>query len=82
MNSGVYAFHYPALARALASLTARNAQGEYYLTDTVAWLGRDGLGAAVVCADDHRELLGINTVEQLAEAARVREELDAAGEGR
>ena len=82
VNSGVYAFDYPALARALSSLTARNAQGEYYLTDTVAALGRAGLGTAVVRADDHRELLGINTVEQLAEAARVRAELDAAGEGR
>jgi bifunctional UDP-N-acetylglucosamine pyrophosphorylase/glucosamine-1-phosphate N-acetyltransferase len=82
VNSGVYAFDYPALARALSSLTARNAQGEYYLTDTVAALGRAGLGTAVVCADDYRELLGINTVEQLAEAARVRAELGAAGEGR
>ena len=82
VNSGVYAFRYPALAVALSSLTASNAQGEYYLTDTVARMGRDGLVTAVVCAGDHRELLGINTVEQLAEAARVREELDAAGEGR
>jgi bifunctional UDP-N-acetylglucosamine pyrophosphorylase / glucosamine-1-phosphate N-acetyltransferase len=82
VNSGVYAFDYPALVGALSSLTARNAQGEYYLTDTVAGLGREGLGTAVVCAGDYRELLGINTVEQLAEAARVREELDAAGEGR
>ncbi|HVP14657.1 MAG TPA: NTP transferase domain-containing protein, partial [Terriglobales bacterium] len=71
VNSGVYAFDYPALARALGSLTIRNAQGEYYLTDTVAVMVREGLRAAVVCADDHRELLGINTVEQLAEAERV-----------
>jgi bifunctional UDP-N-acetylglucosamine pyrophosphorylase / glucosamine-1-phosphate N-acetyltransferase len=82
VNSGVYAFNYPALAGALSTLTVRNAQGEYYLTDTVARLGRDGLETAVVCADDYRELLGINTVEQLAEAARVRAELDVAGEGR
>jgi bifunctional UDP-N-acetylglucosamine pyrophosphorylase / glucosamine-1-phosphate N-acetyltransferase len=82
VNSGVYAFDYPSLARALATLTTRNAQGEYYLTDTVARLAQEGLGAAVVCADEYRELLGINTVEQLAEAARVREELRAAEEGR
>jgi len=75
VNSGVYAFRYPALAEALASLTARNSQGEYYLTDTVALMGARGLGTAVVCAPDHRELLGINTVEQLAEAERVRLEL-------
>ena len=75
VNSGVYVFRYPALADALASLSARNAQGEYYLTDTVALMGRQGLRTAVVCAPDHRELLGINTVEQLAEAGRVHAEL-------
>ena len=80
VNSGVYAFRYPALAETLSSLTARNSQGEYYLTDTVALMGRRGLGTAVVCAADHRELLGINTVEQLAEAGRVQREL-AGGPG-
>ena len=82
VNSGVYAFHYPALLGALATLTARNAQGEYYLTDTVARLAELGLGTAVVCAPDHRELLGINTVEQLEEAERVHRQLGEGEEGR
>lgn len=71
VNSGIYAFSYPALASVLSSLTATNAQGEYYLTDTVSLLRERGERAAVVCASDHRELLGINTVEQLAEAEAV-----------
>jgi bifunctional N-acetylglucosamine-1-phosphate-uridyltransferase/glucosamine-1-phosphate-acetyltransferase GlmU-like protein len=37
----------------------------------VALLQREGHHAAVVCADDYRELLGVNTLEQLAEAERV-----------
>ena len=78
VNSGVYAFDYPRLAETLASLSARNAQGEYYLTDTVGLMNRRGLRTAVVCAGDHRELLGINTVEQLAEAERVHRELGTA----
>jgi len=82
VNSGIYAFRYPALAETLSSLTARNAQGEYYLTDTVALMGERGLGTAVVCAGDHRELLGINTVEQLAEAGRVQRELAGGAEPR
>jgi bifunctional UDP-N-acetylglucosamine pyrophosphorylase/glucosamine-1-phosphate N-acetyltransferase len=82
VNSGVYAFHYPALAETLASLTARNAQGEYYLTDTVVLMGQRGFGTALVCAADHRELLGINTVEQLAEAGRLRRELTGGAEPR
>jgi bifunctional UDP-N-acetylglucosamine pyrophosphorylase / glucosamine-1-phosphate N-acetyltransferase len=68
VNSGIYAFSYPALAGVLSSLTATNAQGEYYLTDTVTLLQERGARAAVSCATDHRELLGINTVDQLAEA--------------
>ncbi len=75
VNSGIYAFRYPALERALAQLTAHNAQGEYYLTDTVSILQREGAATAVVCAPDHRELLGINTVDQLADAERVHAEL-------
>jgi len=71
VNSGIYAFSYPALAGVLSSLTAANSQGEYYLTDTVALLRGRGGRAAVVCAADHRELLGINTVDQLAEAEAV-----------
>ncbi len=71
VNSGIYAFSYPALASVLSSLTANNSQGEYYLTDTVSLLRGRGARAAVVCANDHRELLGINTVDQLAEAETI-----------
>ena len=68
VNSGIYAFDHAALAGILSSLTANNSQGEYYLTDTVALLQAKGARAAVWCAEDARELLGINTLEQLAEA--------------
>jgi bifunctional UDP-N-acetylglucosamine pyrophosphorylase/glucosamine-1-phosphate N-acetyltransferase len=75
VNSSIYAFDYPALVTVLSQLTAHNAQGEYYLTDTVSLLQRVGKQAAVVLAPDARELLGINTVEQLAEAERIHHEL-------
>jgi bifunctional UDP-N-acetylglucosamine pyrophosphorylase / glucosamine-1-phosphate N-acetyltransferase len=75
VNSGIYAFSYPELVTVLSQLTAHNAQGEYYLTDSVALLRRGGLKACVVCAPDYRELLGINTVEQLGEAERLQREL-------
>ena len=74
MNSGIYAFRYPALEAVLSQLTAHNAQGEYYLTDTVSILKRAGKRTAVVCAPDHREMLGVNTVEQLGEAAEIHRE--------
>jgi bifunctional UDP-N-acetylglucosamine pyrophosphorylase/glucosamine-1-phosphate N-acetyltransferase len=75
INSGIYVFRYPALAAVLGALSAHNAQGEYYLTDTVVLLQRAGHTAGVVCAPDYRELLGINTPEQLAEAERIGREL-------
>jgi bifunctional UDP-N-acetylglucosamine pyrophosphorylase/glucosamine-1-phosphate N-acetyltransferase len=71
VNSGIYAFRYPELDQALSGLSANNAQGEYYLTDTVGLIRRAGGAAGVVCAPDYRELLGINTVEQLEEAERL-----------
>lgn len=79
VNSGIYAFDYPKLANVLSRLTAQNSQGEYYLTDTVLLLKRDGHAAAVVLAPDHRELIGINTVEQLAEAEAIYRARAAAG---
>jgi len=71
VNSGIYVFEYPVLEQTLAGLTAHNAQGEYYLTDTLELMRRSGRRIGVTCAADHRELLGINTVEQLAEAERI-----------
>jgi bifunctional UDP-N-acetylglucosamine pyrophosphorylase/glucosamine-1-phosphate N-acetyltransferase len=81
VNSGIYAFHYPSLAAVLSGLTAHNAQGEYYLTDAVALLRRMGKNAAVVCAEDYRELLGVNTVEQLEEATAIHAEYRGGARG-
>ncbi len=75
VNSGIYAFHYPALARALAGLTAHNDQGEYYLTDTMESIRAAGQRVAVVCAPDYRELMGINTPAQLEEVERVYQQM-------
>ncbi len=82
VNSGNYAFDYPALAAVLSALGAHNAQGEYYLTDTVALLRRQGRRTEVRCAADALELLGVNTPEQLAEAERIWLERAAAARGR
>jgi bifunctional UDP-N-acetylglucosamine pyrophosphorylase/glucosamine-1-phosphate N-acetyltransferase len=68
VNSGIYAFDYAKLVTVLSRLTAQNSQGEYYLTDTVTLLERDGHRAEAVLAPDYRELIGINTLEQLGEA--------------
>jgi bifunctional UDP-N-acetylglucosamine pyrophosphorylase / glucosamine-1-phosphate N-acetyltransferase len=71
VNSGIYAFDWPKLAQVLPELASHNAQREYYLTDALALMRAHGWRTAVSCASDARELLGINTPEQLAEAGAV-----------
>jgi bifunctional UDP-N-acetylglucosamine pyrophosphorylase / glucosamine-1-phosphate N-acetyltransferase len=70
-NSGVYCFRTADLAEALASLTTDNDQGEYYLTDTIGYLVGKGRPVATVQAGDPAEVVGINTVAELAEVERL-----------
>jgi len=67
-NTGVFCFRTDLLIEALGGLTADNDQGEYYLTDTVAWLVERGHGVAAVVTMDPDEVVGINTVDELAAA--------------
>jgi bifunctional UDP-N-acetylglucosamine pyrophosphorylase/glucosamine-1-phosphate N-acetyltransferase len=71
VNAGVYAFHRPAVTRALAGLGSDNVQGEYYLTDVAAALRDDGGQVAAVGLDDPDEMQGVNTRADLARASRV-----------
>ena len=70
-NSGVYCFDKGILFKALASIDPSNAQGEYYLTDTVGVL--TGSGYAVHCHAtlDADEIFGINSPEDLNKAERL-----------
>lgn len=69
-NSGVMAFRLPDILSVLDRIGNDNAKGEFYLTDAVEIVRRDGLKAAVVTCDA-TEVLGVNTRDQLAEAERV-----------
>jgi bifunctional UDP-N-acetylglucosamine pyrophosphorylase/glucosamine-1-phosphate N-acetyltransferase len=70
-NSGVYCFRTDRLRAALDSLTTDNDQGEYYLTDTVGWLVGRGEPVGTVVTDDPDEVVGINTVDELAAAEQL-----------
>jgi bifunctional UDP-N-acetylglucosamine pyrophosphorylase/glucosamine-1-phosphate N-acetyltransferase len=67
INSSIYAFDWRFLAPALGELRDENAQGEYYLTDTVHLAVERRLRVEAILVDDPREVSGVNTVEQLAE---------------
>jgi bifunctional UDP-N-acetylglucosamine pyrophosphorylase / glucosamine-1-phosphate N-acetyltransferase len=68
-NTGVFCFRTEMMIEALDNLTTDNKQGEYYLTDTVAWLVGQGHPVGAVSTDDPDEVVGINTVDELAGAA-------------
>jgi bifunctional UDP-N-acetylglucosamine pyrophosphorylase/glucosamine-1-phosphate N-acetyltransferase len=72
INSGMYIFNSGILSTALSKLTNDNAQGEYYLTDTIEIVKSEGLGeVTTMVIDDIDEIKGVNSSEQLAEAEEI-----------
>ncbi|MBS0365864.1 MAG: bifunctional UDP-N-acetylglucosamine diphosphorylase/glucosamine-1-phosphate N-acetyltransferase GlmU [Proteobacteria bacterium] len=83
-NTGVLAAPAGALRRWLTELKPDNAQGEYYLTDTIALAVRDRLAVTPLLLADAGEALGANDKAQLAQLealwrSRVARELMLAG---
>lgn len=60
VNSGIYWFRTAELLTALSELTPNNAQGEYYLTDTLSILLSHGEKIAAYKTDDRKAVLGAN----------------------
>ena len=69
VNSGTFCFDNQALFTALEQVGKDNAQGEYYLTDTIKIMHDNGLRVAVVPAVNPDEVRGVNSVEQLEKLA-------------
>ncbi len=71
VNTGLMAARAGVLRGWLARLGNDNAQGEYYLTDTLAMAVTDGVPVIAVQAADASEVMGVNNRSQLAQAERV-----------
>ncbi len=71
INSGIYCFDGESLKEALEKINNNNAQGEYYLPDTLAVLKAEGKNVDAMVADDSRQFLGVNTRKQLAQVQQV-----------
>ena len=71
INAGLYAFEVAPLLEVLGKLQPQNAQGEYYLTDVVGLLRAAGKTVSAVKVDDPAEALGVNSIAELAETARL-----------
>ncbi|MDC7808460.1 bifunctional UDP-N-acetylglucosamine diphosphorylase/glucosamine-1-phosphate N-acetyltransferase GlmU [Luteimonas sp BLCC-B24] len=70
VNTGIIAAEATALKRWLGSLSAENAQGEYYLTDVFAMAAGEYSAAELVMVDDPLEAEGANDPWQLAQLER------------
>lgn len=72
INSGMYIFDSAILSETLSKITNENAQGEYYLTDTIEIVKTEGLGeVATMVISDVDEIKGVNSPEQLQEAEEI-----------
>lgn len=71
INPAIYCFEWPAVEKGLAGLSNENRQQEYYLTDMIGWAHHSRLPISSSVAEDRREVAGINSRLELAEANRL-----------
>ncbi|MEW6101978.1 MAG: NTP transferase domain-containing protein [Candidatus Omnitrophota bacterium] len=74
INTGIMCFKKDALKSALGRVRPNNRKKEYYLTDVIAILYKQGLLIDSVKIEDINEALGINSREELAKANSVMQE--------
>lgn len=78
INAGVYCFDREKLFAALKEISPTNAQGEYYLTDTLQIFARRGWKRGAVQVADPVEITGVNDRVQLARVGTIlRERINA-----
>ena len=84
IGTSVYCFDAQRFWPAMAQVTPENDQGEYYLTDVIDILSRQGQRLEAVVTTDPSECLGVNDRKQMAELGgimrgRILDRLMAAG---
>ena len=68
INTGILTAPSRLLRGWLARLENRNSQREYYLTDVIGIASTQGEKISVVTMEDPRQVIGVNTLEELATA--------------
>jgi bifunctional UDP-N-acetylglucosamine pyrophosphorylase/glucosamine-1-phosphate N-acetyltransferase len=71
VNAGIYVFDREHLFDNLRKLSSDNAQGEYYLTDVLGMLRKNGKRIGALVVDDPVEALGVNSRSELAAVEEV-----------
>ncbi|MFH2105337.1 MAG: NTP transferase domain-containing protein [Parcubacteria group bacterium] len=70
-NVGSYCFKAQPLWTALQKVKTENKQGEYYLTDVIGIMSKQGQKIASVTTDDYDNIIGINSQEDLVRAQEI-----------
>ena len=70
----MYIFDTRELKEALEKIQPNNAQGEYYLPDTLTIIKDKGLKADAFALENAEDITGVNDQQQLAEAAKIIDE--------
>ena len=71
VNSGIYCFNGKSLREALDLIDNNNAQGEYYLTDTIYIMRDKGLKVGAYNGSTIEELMGVNSRVELSKAEEI-----------
>jgi len=70
-NSGVYCFDKSLFCKALESIGNNNVQKEYYLTDTIEYIVKEGFAVETFQTKDTVQFLGVNSQEDLQVAEQI-----------
>ena len=70
VNSGIYCIDINFLRKSINQLSNNNSQTEFYLTDIIEIAFKQGLTPTTFKIEDHMEIFGVNTLEQLATIQR------------
>ena len=68
INTGMFLVKARQLFEALANISNTNVQGEYYLTDIIGYLHKEGYVVTAIPSVDSTEFMGINTLVELQQA--------------
>ena len=71
INAVIYCIDWKKISPAFLNLQCNNAQGEYYLTDIVAWAVENNLKTQAFVLKNNEEIFGINSKAHLAEATKM-----------
>lgn len=71
VNAGIYCFEKKFLLESLEGLGRKNAQGEYYLPDTITAARKKRRAVSALRCEDNSEVLGVNSRKDLSVAEAV-----------